>query len=239
MRDDDAMGHVADPEEQSRPRDNAVTNASPSQVVGTVTTPPTRPPPDADVPAFSAIGAHADLVQWSERYAARLVDATDLAVALPPVDWEVSTRAKRRAAAVLHPRIDGATLGELIDWTDRPMGSDGPPSATVRLTWEAARTYDRADWAQTLRHELIHLEQFQRYGATGHDRAFRERAAALDTTVRCEHFATPKYVLTCSACERVVARRFRDCKLVRRHEEYRSSCCDRPLDLRRTGAAAD
>ena len=204
-----------------------------------VTAVPTGPPPGADVLAFDAIETHQSLLAWSRQYAAAVVDATDLAVDLDPVEWEVSTRAKRRAAAVLHPRIAGATLGEAIDWDRRRPEADGPATATVRLTWDAASEFDRPEWARTLRHELIHLEQFQRSGATGHGPAFRDRAATLDTTVLCEHFATPKYVLTCTACETVVARRFRDCKLVRRHDEYRSSCCETPLALRRTGAEAD
>jgi hypothetical protein len=190
-------------------------------------------------PRFSDVDDHAGLVAWSRAYAAHVLDVTDLAVSLDGVEWEVSTRAKRRAAAVLHPRIDGASLGDPLDWATCPAAEDGPPAATVRLTWAAATAYDRTEWARTLRHELVHVEQFQRFGATGHDDGFRERAAALDTSVRCPHFATPKYLLTCSTCEDVVARRFRDCKLVRRHEEYRSGCCRAPLALRRTGASAD
>lgn len=202
-----------------------------------VTTLPDRPPGDAGVPAFAAIASHEDLVAWSRAYARRIVALTALDLTLDRVDWEVSTRAKRRAAAVLHPRVRDTSVGEPLDWTSREAGAGtSPPDCTVRLTWGAADEFDRSAWARTLRHELIHVEQFQRFGATGHGEAFRERAAALDTTVRCERFAEPRYVLDCGACDEVVARRYRDCKLVRRHEEYRSSCCDAPLTLRRTGA---
>ncbi len=214
-------------------------NAAVRLVVDAVTALPTELPAEVSVPRFDAIDDHAALVAWSRAYADVVIDASDLSVSLDQVEWDVSTRAKRRAAAVLHPRIDGATLGSPIDWTTASTEVDGPPTATVRLTWGAATEFDRVEWARTIRHELVHLEQFQRFGATGHDDGFRERADTLDTAVRCPHFATPKYILTCSTCTDVVARRFRDCKLVRRHEEYRSACCDAPLSLSRTGATAD
>jgi predicted SprT family Zn-dependent metalloprotease len=82
------------------------------------------------------------------------------------------------------------------------------------------------EWTATLRHELVHIEQFQRFGTTGHGPAFRERAAAVDASVRCPPFADPEYVLSCADCGAVVGRRYRDCKLVREHDRYRSSCCD-------------
>jgi len=202
-----------------------------------VTTLPDRPPAEAPVPAFDAVASHDDLVDWSSAYARRVLAASSLTVTLDRVDWEVSTRAKRRAAAVLHPRVPDASVGDRVDWAARDVSEgDGPPRCTVRLTWGAAEAFDRSEWARTLRHELIHVEQFQRDGATGHGPAFRERADTLETTVRCARFTEPRYVLDCGDCGAVAARRYRDCKLVRRHEEYRSSCCDAPLTLRRAGA---
>lgn len=212
---------------------------------------PAVPPSDAPIPAFDAVETHDGLVAWSRAYCERTVAATDLDVALDRVTWEVSTRAKRRAAAVIHPQLADAELGTPVDWASRddtpsnrsgearPAGdaADGPPACTVRLTRDAARAYDRADWTATLRHELVHVEQFQRYGTTGHGSRFEARAADLETTVRCERFATPRYVLTCPDCEAVVARRYRDCELVRRHEAYRSGCCEAPLVLTETGAS--
>lgn len=198
---------------------------------------PVAPTSTGDVPAFGAIDTQTDLLSWSRAYARTVVAATAVAVDLAHVDWEVSTRAKRRAAAVLHPRIEAGSAGAPLDWATCEHGNGGdPPRCTVRLTWDAARTFDRAEWARTLRHELVHVEQFQRTGATGHGPGFRDRAETLDTAVHCERFADPKYRLDCRDCGSVVARRYRDCKLVRRHEEYRSSCCGAPLRLHRTGA---
>lgn len=189
---------------------------------------------DATAQSFSDLVSHADLLVWSRAYARRQARTTSLDVALGCVDWEVSTRAKRRAAAVKRPRIPDAAVGTPIDWTshDATTGSD-PPTCTVSLTWEAAQSFDRDEWEATLRHELVHVEQFQRFGTTDHGPEFKRRAAALDTPVKCRRFATPKFVLSCTDCAEVVARRYRDCKLVRDHGQYQSSCCAAALRCQR------
>jgi hypothetical protein len=79
---------------------------------------------------------------------------------------------------------------------------------------------------------LIHVEQYQRDGTTDHGAAFRERAAELDTDVHCQDFADAKYVLTCGHCGELVARRYRDCKLVRERDRYRSDCCGAALTVK-------
>lgn len=198
----------------------------------TSSVPPTRA-------RFRAVSTHEALVAWSVAYARRVVRTEPLAVDLDRVDWEVSTRAKRRAAAVKRPKIPEAAVGSPLDWSgvrrpsapteSPPTPSDGPRRCTVSLTWDAAREFSVEEWKATLRHELIHVEQFQRFGTTDHGPRFERRATELDTPVRCRRFATPKYVLSCSRCADVVARRYRDCKLVREHGRYRSSCCEASL----------
>ncbi|MFB6184456.1 MAG: SprT-like domain-containing protein [Haloarculaceae archaeon] len=180
---------------------------------------------------YDAVDSHAELIGWSRACCRRAVRRTDLAVDLDRVDWRVSTRAKRRAAAVERPRIPDATVGTPLDWAaaDAAEGSE-PPSCTVALTWAAFEAFSRAEWRETLRHELIHVEQFQRFGTTGHGAAFRRRADDLDASVHCRRFSTPSYRLYCTACGDVVARRYQKSKLVRNHGRYRSACCDAPLD---------
>ncbi|WP_210424923.1 SprT-like domain-containing protein [Halorussus halobius] len=175
-------------------------------------------------------GTHEELILGSRAYCREAVREYDIDVAFSSVEWEVSTRAKRRAAAVKRPKLPDAEVGEPVDWNgaaDR-LGRSVPElrTCTLSLTWAAYESFDVGEWTATLRHELVHVEQFQRYGTTDHGPEFRERAAAVDATVKCPPFADPKYVLTCAACGRVVGRRYRDCKLVREHDQYRSSCCD-------------
>ncbi|WP_226010570.1 SprT-like domain-containing protein [Halomicrobium salinisoli] len=181
-------------------------------------------------PAFDDIADHEELIAWSRSYARDARREWGLDVRFDLVEWEVSTRAKRRAAAVKRRVIDGATVGEPMDWEATP-GADGrPPECTVSLTWAAFEAFDSAEWASTLRHELVHVEQFQHYGTTGHGAAFRERAEELDTEVHCRTFADPKWTFRCTDCGAVTAHRYRECKLVREYERYRSNCCEAPIE---------
>jgi len=197
---------------------------------------PRRLSPDDDpddsptVRALAHAETHEELILGSRAYCREAAREYDLDVAFSSVEWEVSTRAKRRVAAVKRPKLPDAEVGEPVDWTGaaerlgRPV--EDVRTCTLSLTWAAYESFDAGEWTATLRHELVHVEQFQRYGTTDHGPAFRERAAAVDATVNCPPFADPKYVLTCAACGSVVGRRYRDCKLVREHDQYRSSCCD-------------
>jgi len=183
--------------------------------------------------ALDAAGSHEELILASRAYCREAAREHGLDVEFSALDWEVSTRAKRRAAAVKRPKIPDAEVGEPIDWDelDRERTDEADPRCcTVSLTWAAYEAFDRAEWAATLRHELIHVEQFQRFGTTDHGPEFRERAEAVGASVRCRPFADPKYVLRCSACGTVVGRRYRECDIVREPGRYRSSCCEATVE---------
>ena len=185
-------------------------------------------------PSYDDIASHDDLLAWSRAYCREVRREWLVDVRFDLVEWEVSTRAKRRAAALKRPKIPEAEVGTPLDWESATAAggrqADGRPfPATISLTWDAFDAFDRAEWESTLRHELVHLEQYQRCGTTGHGPEFRARADELDTEVHCETFSDAKYVLRCAECDALVARRYRECKIVRRAEEYRSSCCDAAL----------
>jgi len=187
-------------------------------------------------PGFDDVETHDDLHAWSKAYCKRVRRERFVDVRFDIVDWEVSTRAKRRAAAVKRPKIPDAEVGTPIDWEETTTANgreaDGRPfEATISLTWDAFEAFDREEWESVLRHELVHLEQYQRFGTTGHGPAFKSRATDLDAAVNCPVFADAKYVLRCRDCESVVARRHRDCKLVREADAYRSSCCESALSV--------
>ncbi|WP_420028682.1 transcription elongation protein SprT [Halorussus caseinilyticus] len=198
-----------------------------------------RPPPEVNPdqsPTVRAL-AHAEtdeeLILGSRAYCREAAREYDLDVDFSPVEWEVSTRAKRRAAAVKRPKISDAEVGDPVDWRAAAERLDESladlRTCTLSLTWAAFESFDVSQWTAVLRHELVHVEQFQRYGTTDHGRAFEARAETVDATVRCPPFADPEYILTCADCGALVGRRYRECKLVRRHDRYRSSCCGASL----------
>lgn len=186
------------------------------------------------VQALAHAGTHEELILGSRAYCREAAREYDIDVDFSLVDWEVSTRAKRRAAAVKRPQIPEAEVGSVVDWptvaNKRGQSVENLRNCTLSLTWGAYDAFDTMEWTATLRHELIHVEQFQRFGTTDHSTEFKERAATVDASVRCPPFADPKYVLTCTACGTVVGRRYRDCKLVRECEQYQSSCCGAEIE---------
>ncbi|MFC4246806.1 SprT-like domain-containing protein [Natribaculum luteum] len=130
----------------------------------------------------------------------------DLDVDLERIEWELSTRARRRAGAC---RWDA----------DREV-------ATIVLARRACEGYDRETLEAVVRHELVHAWEFQRFGESGHGPRFREQAAAIDAPRHCESFATPRYVLRCREgdCE-WRAERHRASKPVSAPERYRCGVC--------------
>ncbi|KAB1191260.1 MULTISPECIES: SprT-like domain-containing protein [Haloferax] len=178
---------------------------------------------------YDAVETHDELIHWSRAYCSRAVSEYGLDVVLEQVEWEVSTRAKRRAAAVKTPQVDGATVGERRDWAGSGTDVDGSPTCTMSLSWRAFESFGRDEWTATLRHELVHVEQFQAFGTTDHGAAFKRRAESIDAPVHVRRFSDPKYVLTCTDCGSEVAYRYRECKLVRNSSAYRSSCCGSSL----------
>jgi len=175
--------------------------------------------------AFDAIDDHDALITWSRAYCQHARREWRLDVRLDLVEWSVSTRARRRAAAVKRPRLDGATVDEPLDWDDVQGADARPLPCTMSLTWAAFREFSRSEWASTLRHELVHVEQYQYSGTTGHGTAFERRAREVDTEVHCRTFADARWRFLCEDCGNVVARRYRDCPFVRDYDQYRSDCC--------------
>ncbi|WP_416841713.1 SprT-like domain-containing protein [Haloferax sp. DFSO52] len=187
---------------------------------------------DSGSPEYDAVETHDELIRWSRAYCVRAVSEYGFDVELARVEWEVSTRSKRRAAAVKTPQLEDAAIGEPREWSERATGegtSDDVPRCTMSLSWRAFDSFGREAWAGTLRHELVHVEQFQAFGTTDHGTEFKRRANAVDAPIHVPRFTDPKYVLSCTDCGDEVAYRYRTCKLVRQSAAYRSSCCDAAL----------
>ena len=161
------------------------------------------------------------MVAYSRRYAGVAVVEFDLDVDLHRhVEWCVSKRAKRRAAGVKHPKIPDATVGVPVDWDsvrrEHPdvlarSRFDDLRACEVVCSRRAVDAYDEAEWRRTLRHELVHVEQFQRFGATDHGAWFGDRADAVDTDHHCPAFHRGRYLLRCRDCGEVKFDRCRRC----------------------------
>jgi predicted SprT family Zn-dependent metalloprotease len=189
---------------------------------------------------FDAVETHDELVDWSRAYCTRAIPEYRFEVEIERIHWEVSTRAKRRAAAVKTPQIDDATIGKRRSWSEHGKTSesaDDVPACTMSLSWRAFKTFGRDEWTATLRHELVHVEQFQAFGTTDHGPAFKRRSKSVDAPVHVRRFTDPKYILSCTECGDDVAYRYRTCKLVRQSWAYRSSCCEASLTCRRPNGA--
>lgn len=185
------------------------------------------------------------MIAYSQAYTEYVVDAYDMDIDLSLItEWKVSNT-KRRAAAVFHPSIDGAEAGIPIDWESvepwmvngmKKRGFSDKRECFIQISRRAINELNEDEWRDTIRHELIHVEEYQKYGASGHGNTFKIRANDLDVNGRtCRAFTEPKYTIVCSACGEFVAGRHRKSKVVRdamnQGGEYISKCCREPLAL--------
>lgn len=197
--------------------------------------------------AYENIENDEDLLQYSQEYAQFVVDEYDMDVDLELVSqWEVSHRAKRRAAAVKHLSIDQSVVGIPIDWDNAEENNkhklahfdrlSDVRECFIRLSWGPIEVFDENEWKKTIRHELIHVEEYQKYGDSGHSYHFKSRANEIDAPIKCPRFTEPKYVITCMECDKVVADRHRKSKVVKSaiasDGRYTSQCCGARLTLR-------
>lgn len=163
------------------------------------TTPETpRDQPDVERFRISSDCSHREFLAVARIYAREVVEEHSLTVSVEDLEWEVSTRAKRRAGAVKY--------------------ADGEPE-TVSLTWGYFEENGWVDVASTIRHELIHVHLLNEYGESGHGERFRRLAERLDTSVHCELFTEPEWWVECSDCSNRLAR-YRNSRLVRATDEY-------------------
>ncbi|MFC5368046.1 SprT-like domain-containing protein [Salinirubrum litoreum] len=140
------------------------------------------------------------------RQAAAYARTVPLGVDLDRIDWEVSRRAKRRAGACLHHRETGRQ--------------------TIRLTWAAYESFGWERFAGTIRHELAHAWEFQRFDESSHGRRFRRVANRIDAPLSCPPFSEARLLLRCrnDDCD-WRARRYRACPTVTRPDGRRCGDC--------------
>ncbi|WP_179233939.1 SprT-like domain-containing protein [Halorubrum halodurans] len=155
-----------------------------------------------------------ELVEAIRTYHKWAADHYPIDVDVEAFPVEVSDKMKKTAGKVLHMK-----------------GSD-----TVKCVRYAFNAYQKWGWeqfAETIRHELIHVHTVQNYGRGGHGSPFKRLVKPLDTHRHCETFSEDeaKYILYCKECGEIVAHRFRKSKTVKHPEKYRSKCCNAPLRM--------
>jgi SprT-like family. len=102
-------------------------------------------------------------------------------------------------------------------------------TATKYFVRFAYRAYEKWGWSDkmrsTIRHELIHIRQYQETGEGDHGEGFKRMAEKADTTVNCQQFTEHKYGIFCSGCDQKVAGKMKRSKMVKKAERYQSKCC--------------
>ncbi|MDQ2049889.1 SprT-like domain-containing protein [Natronolimnohabitans sp. A-GB9] len=141
-----------------------------------------------------------------------VLDGCDLEIDRDALEWTVTTRPRRRAGAC---RWDA----------DREV-------ATIVLTRQAYERYEWEAFAGVVRHELVHVWEFQRFGESSHGPRFREQATRLEAPRHCETFAEPRYVLRCLAADcDWEAHRHRASKPVKAPGTYRCGTCGNTYEV--------
>ncbi|WP_135666767.1 hypothetical protein [Halorhabdus rudnickae] len=199
---------------------------------------------DGNQHSIATVETSDDLRAWAQAYARDVVDEHDMDVDLERVTFQVDTtdRSKARIAAMKSLDLPvRTTIGVPIDWgkirehVPIPEGSDIEEHRNVRvkLTWNAfdAESIGPEDCRGALRHELVHVEQYQQFGTSNHRDGFKARAREIDAPLEGPQWSDPSYLLFCSECGQKVGERHRASKVTKNPNEYGSECCHAPLNV--------
>lgn len=137
-------------------------------------------------------------------------DALD--VDLDGFPTEISDKMKRTAGKVAHKKRTGIV-------------------SYVRYAFKAYKEWGWEKFAETIRHELIHVHTIQNHQVGGHGYHFKQMVEPLDTHRHCEKFSQDevKYLLYCTGCDEQIGERFKRSKTVSQPEKYSSKCCGESL----------
>jgi predicted SprT family Zn-dependent metalloprotease len=159
----------------------------------------------SDEPGFGDEMNPGSLRTACQRYAEWAVEEYDTfdEVDLSEVSIEVSGKMKRSAGRAI---MEGEKL-------------------TMRFSFRAYEEWGWSDFKSTIRHEIIHIKQYQEDGSADHGLGFEMMADEVDCSKNCELFTDFKYGIFCSGCDDMVTGRYRNSKMVKKAEKYRSKCC--------------
>lgn len=189
---------------------------------------------------YAAIDSHEEFQQWIQEYIRVAVDSYGFVVT---PEWIVnirtSTRMKREAAKVYCFTLPNAVIGnpinswDVIDEKYENVRVNKSPFKSLRhceliVSWNVVNSFSKEEVERLIRHELVHVEQFQLYGKTNHGGEFEKRVTAVDANVSCPVFASYEYVIKCTQCDGFVLGRYNKSKYVKYPNKIQSECCYSP-----------
>lgn len=210
--------------------------------------------------AYSDISSEEDLITYTQQYAARAITQYDLDINYARIThWDVTAQTEGLDTAIKCANIEENTpagittqIGDTTDWNyltthtdlidhtenNEDLPFDDARNVAVTLSWSLYETLDEQEWQETIRHELIHVEQYQQYGEITHGLVFSMRAEELNTTNNCQKIYDGQYLLVCSDCGEVITDRDEHDEHVtmadatgETDEPLNSSCCRSRITL--------
>lgn len=190
-------------------------------------------------PNFNNWSSHEQLLDMVEEYVEIAVDEYNMDVNTEwIIKYEVMTRAKKKAAQVRYHKKRRWSVGYPVSEDELRETIFNPESdfscykqSKMRISDKAFEEFDDAECKKTIRHELIHVVQQQKYGVSNHGRRFERKAEEYDTEKHCPKFTEYKYILNCSECGDMVAGRYKKSKTVKYPNRYASKCCNASLEV--------
>lgn len=188
-------------------------------------------------PNFDNWRSHEQLLEMVEEYAEIAVKEYNMDVNTDLIiDYEIMTKAQRTAAKVVGKKKRHWSVGislsdddlkeRVVDFSSK---IDRFNQCIMKVSDNAFEEFDDEECKSTIRHELIHVEQNQKYGTSNHGRRFENKADEYNTEKHCQKFTDYKYELICTDCGDVVGGRYKKSKVVKQAESYLSDCCREPL----------
>lgn len=172
-----------------------------------------------------------ELLQMVEEYVEIAVDNYNMDV---ETDWiesyEVMKRAKKTAAKVQCKKKSHWSVGfpvteEELNESYGFLNENKYKYSTMKVSNKAFEEFDHKECKEVIRHELIHVEQQQRFGTSNHGARFKRKADEYDTDRHCRKFTDYKYKIYCTDCGDMTGGKYRSCKTTKNPELYRSGCC--------------
>ncbi|QRV15050.1 SprT-like domain-containing protein [Haloterrigena salifodinae] len=151
----------------------------------------------------------AELKQAIREYA----ETVEIDVPLGEVEIEISKQLKRTAGKAIRKN------GQL----------------KMRFAWKAYQAWGWDDeFKGTIRHELIHIWEYDTHGKGSHGPVFKTKARELDAPRHCPSFAheDAKWFLVCPRCGKKTPR-FKKSKVVENPEGYKTRCCREQIRVER------
>lgn len=151
--------------------------------------------------------------------------------------WELESACREYAEWAIseYDTFENLNINNIdIEVSDKLKRTAGKAGGASKISYDwfmrfAYGAYQKWGWSKefeaTIRHELIHVVQFEERGEGGHGIDFRRMADSVDAPRHCEKFTEYRFKIRCSECDDVVSGKYRACKMTRQPEKYRSQCC--------------